>query len=109
MITIFLITPEWLGAIETLTFACLLIGLIYNRLVNWRSFNDRTRKLESSFNQYQKDIELFLLSCTSCKKEIAIHHEAVDLHVTRSMTSQIDALVADVAAIKTFLMSEPRR
>jgi uncharacterized membrane-anchored protein YhcB (DUF1043 family) len=107
--TIALITPEWLGTIETLAFVGLLIGIIYNRLVNWRGFSDRTKKLESQFEQYQKDVSMFFLSCQSCKKEISEHHEAAELHVTRSMMSQIDALVTDVAAIKTFLMNETRR
>jgi uncharacterized membrane-anchored protein YhcB (DUF1043 family) len=98
-----------LSVIETLTFICLLIGLIYNRLVNWQRFQRELAELKASFAQYQKDVALFFESCKLCKTSIHGHHEDVSLHVTPDMRTQITSLVTDVASIKTFLMTGDRR
>lgn len=102
-------TPEWLSTIETLTFIGLVITLGYNRLVNWKKFNERTQKLEIAFDQYQKDIQHYLEICELCRGEVRKHHEGITAeHVTPVLRDQINNLVRDVAEIKRFLMESAR-
>jgi hypothetical protein len=102
-------TPMWLSLIETLTFALLLISLIYNRLVNWKKFNERTTRLETEFEQYQKDMKHYLEVCEQCRIDVRKHHEGLTAeHVTPALRDQVGNLVRDVAEIKSFLMEHPR-
>jgi hypothetical protein len=101
--------PQWLGIVETLAFVALLVGLIYNRMVNWKSFNERTIKLETAFDQYQRDMSHYLEVCELCRAEVRKHHEGVTAeHVTPALRDQLTNLVRDVSDIKRFLMENPR-
>jgi hypothetical protein len=97
--------PEWLGAIETLTFAGILIGAAWTRLLNWRKYNERTTALETAFDQYQKDIKQYLSLCEICRGEVRAHHEDDTKHVTLDMRAQVDRMAKSIDEIKSFLMS----
>jgi|WetSurSiteA1Bulk_404760.scaffolds.fasta_scaffold02632_9 hypothetical protein len=97
--------PSWLATVETLTFCVLITVTVYNRLVNWRKYNERTTALEIAFRQYQTDMKTYLATCESCRLEVRVHHEDSDKHVTKTLQNQIDRLAEAVDEIKTFLMT----
>lgn len=121
--------PPWLSMLETISFLLIIAGFVYSRLVNWRSYNDRTSKLEAQFDQYQKDMGLFLetyktsvetflqeyrkdltlfiKTCETCRSEVRGHHESDTKHVTVDLREKIDQMAESINEIKNFLMTKP--
>jgi hypothetical protein len=92
---------------------------IYNRILNWRKFQDRTTALEIAFKQYQVDqknsidkiTEMFgnyLRTCEACKAEVRAHHELDTKHVTADLRAQIGSMASAIARIESKLMEGPR-
>ena len=99
-------TPSWLSSLETLSFVVVILAFLYNRIVNWRKFNERTAKLELSFEQYQKDIATFFKTCEMCRVEVRAHHEDVPgRHVTPDLRRQIESMASEISEIKSFLIA----
>lgn len=120
--------PPWLSMLETLAFIIAILSFAYSRLVNWRSYNDRTTKLEAAFAQYQKDMELFLgaykqsmetflqeyrkdlgafiKTCETCRAEVRGHHESDTKHVTVDLREKIDQMADSINEIKNFLIAK---
>lgn len=98
--------PQWLAVVETLTFIVLIATILYNRAINWKKYNERQTKLELAFEQYQKDIEMYLKTCEVCRAEVRNHHERTDIHVTMDMRDQIRQMAQSINEIKAFLMKE---
>lgn len=107
--------PEWLSIVETGTFMAVLITLAYNRLVSWKKFNERTSKLEISFDQYQKDQAIFmketremfaayLKTCEICRLKVQEHHESDDRHVTPDLRAQISSMAKNIDTIMQHLI-----
>jgi hypothetical protein len=110
-------TPEWLATLETLTFVGLIGMGVYNRVVNWRKFHERTTKLENLFEQYQKDLKIvldgymgafsrYMETCETCRTEVRVHHEADARHVTVDLREQIKDMAASIKRIETILMEK---
>jgi hypothetical protein len=97
--------PEWLAVTETLTFIIMIVGMVYNRLVSWKKFHERTSKLETAFEQYQKDVQAFFRTCEVCRGEVRTHHENDEKHVTKSLQDQIDRMADSIDEIKRYLMN----
>ena len=117
---------KWIDLIEIGTFVVLFVSFIYSRMANWKKFNDRTSKLEISFDQYQKDQstsqdryekmqadaleamrELFatyLKTCEECRRGVQHHHESDERHVTPDLRSQISTMSKNIDAIMQHLM-----
>jgi hypothetical protein len=98
-------TPQWLSNVEVLTFLALVATMLYNRLVSWKKFHERTSKLEISFDQYQKDVQAFFKSCEVCRGEVRLHHEDALKHVTPSLQQQINRMADSIDEIKSILMT----
>ena len=98
-------TPQWLAALETLTFIAAIAVYVYNRLVSWKKYNERTTKLEIAFEQYQKDVDRFFKTCETCRMEVAGHHENVDRHVNPDLRSKIEKMADEISEIKSYLMA----
>lgn len=102
-------TPEWLSMLQTTTFLCMLVGVIYNRMVSWKKFNERTMKLETAFEQYQKDIGHYLQICELCRGEVRKHHEDNEVHVGSVLLDRINELAKEVSDIKNLLIQRGAR
>jgi hypothetical protein len=110
-------TPELLTIVETAGFIGMVGMGIYKRILNWRKFNDRTTKLENSFEQYQKDqklfldtqsraFELYLKTCETCRTEVRFHHESDVKHVTQDMRTQMNSMADSIKRIEAILMEQ---
>jgi hypothetical protein len=110
-------TPEWLTGLETATFLGMVGMGIYNRILNWRKFQDRTTALETSFKQYQidqktfldtmsKTFEAYMKTCEVCRAEVRLHHEYDAKHVTVDLRTQIQTMAGEISEIKSYLMEK---
>ena len=98
--------PLWLAIVETLTFVSAIAVVVYNRAVSWRRYNERVTRLETLFEQYQKDIGQYFETCKGCRLEVSRHHESNDRHVTPDMRQQISRMAAAIDEIKSYLITK---